>query len=78
MTEPNQDIRVVRGAPTDEELAAAIAVVRAAVAAAEAEAAKKQETPTAHSTWNRNHGMFRGDVTAGAGQWQAALRNGLN
>ena len=77
MTQEPADIRVVRGAPTDEELAAAIAVVQAALAAAEEEAAKSAKRPTT-SSWNRNHGMLRTPLQAGSGQWGASFKDGLN
>ncbi len=72
------DIQVVRGAPTDEELAAAISVVQVALAAAEEEAAKQAKRKPAKSSWNRNHGMLRSTIQAGHGQWGASLQDGLN
>ena len=72
------DIRVVRGEPSAEELAAAIAVVQATLAAAEAEAAGDAELkPRSKSTWSRNHGMLRQGIQAGASQWAASLKDGL-
>ncbi len=78
MTIEPADIQVVRGAPTDEELAAAIAVVQAALAAAQEEAAKLNKRKPAKSSWNRNHGMLRSTLEAGHGQWGASLQDGLN
>ena len=78
MTIEPADIQVVRGAPTDEELAAAIAVVQAALAAAEEEAAKSAKRPATRSSWNRNHGMLRTPLQAGPGQWGASFTDGLN
>ena len=73
------DIRVVRGEPSAEELAAAIAVVQSALALAEAEAADaSKRKPTARSTWNRNHGMLRQGIQAGASPWGASVKDGLN
>lgn len=69
------EIRVEHGAPTDEELAAAIAVVTSALAQAQQEA--ESESGVATSTWNRNRGMLRSPLSAGEGQWQASFRNGL-
>ena len=63
------------GAPSDEELAAAIAVVTSALAQAQAEA--QAEPSGSASTWNRNRGMLRSAISAGEGQWQASFRNGL-
>jgi hypothetical protein len=71
------DFSVVRGNPTDEELAAAIAVVQAALAAAEIEAAKAETANANVSAWHLNASMLRGQVTPGAGQWRASLRRGL-
>ena len=76
MTSPTE-FSVVRGNPTDEELAAAIAVVRAAVAAAELEAAKHATSSANVSAWHLNASMLRGQVTPGTGQWRASLRRGL-
>ena len=70
------DIQVVRGEPTPEELAAAIAVVQAALAAAEAGQASAKKT-TAKSTWHRNQGMLRQGIQAGRNQWSASLKDGL-
>lgn len=73
------DIRVVRGEPSAEELAAAIAVVQSALADAEAEAADTaKRKPTAKSTWSKNHGMLRQGIQAGANQWSASFRDGLH
>lgn len=71
------EISVVRGAPTEEELAAAIAVVQAAIAQAEADS-QDSVKPSSVSRWNRNHGMLRSTLVAGNGQWSASYRSGLN
>jgi hypothetical protein len=76
MTSPTE-FSVVRGNSTDEELAAAIAVVQAAVAAAELEASKHATSAANVSAWHLNASMLRGQVTPGAGQWRASLRRGL-
>jgi hypothetical protein len=76
MTSP-AEFSVVRGNPTDEELAAAIAVVQAALTAAELEAAKHAAEADNVSAWHLNASMLRGQVTPGAGQWRASLRRGL-
>ena len=76
MTNPTE-FSVVRGNPTDEELAAAIAVVQAAVAAAELEAAKHAAEAGNVSAWHLNASMLRGQLTPGSGQWRASLRRGL-
>ncbi len=72
------DIQVVRGAPSHDELAAAVAVVQAALAAAEAEAAANNGRKPVASSWNRNHGLLRTQISAGSGQWSAAFLEGLN
>lgn len=78
MTNEPADIQVVRGAPTDAELAAAIAVVKSAMATAQADAAATAKRSPARSSWNRNHGMLRSTIQSGHGQWVASLQDGLN
>jgi len=69
-------LRVVRGAPTPEELAAAIAVI---------EAARAEEIDLGHgferqlkSSWSRNQAQLRSPISPGPGAWRAAYRSGLN
>ena len=69
-------LRVVRGAPTPEELAAAIAVI---------EAARAEEVELGHgferrlkSTWSSNQAQLRSPINPGPGAWRAAYRSGLN
>ncbi len=72
------DIRLVRGEPSAEELAAAIAVVQAVITAAEAEEAHAAKlNQTGKSAWARNHGMLRQGIQAGANQWNASFKDGL-
>ncbi|NDH65669.1 MAG: acyl-CoA carboxylase subunit epsilon [Microbacteriaceae bacterium] len=72
------DIQVVRGEPSAEELAAAIAVVQAALAAAEVDsAAASAGGASPKSTWNRNQAMLRQGIQAGANQWAASFKDGL-
>ena len=70
------EARVVGGNPTPEELAAGLAVLELALeqelAAGSGDAAKPV------SSWGRNGSQLRGEVRPGPGQWQAALRAGLN
>jgi hypothetical protein len=70
------EARVVGGNPTPEELAAGLAVLELALeqelAAGGGDAAKPV------SSWGRNGSQLRGEVRPGPGQWQAALRAGLN
>jgi hypothetical protein len=78
MTEQNelQDVlRVVRGNPTDAELATVIAVLNATIA--EVEAAKARAPKRFRSTWGRNSATLRGGVVPGFGQWSASGRPGL-
>jgi|GEM_PF-350192 len=69
-------LRVVRGAPTPEELATVIAVLAAAHAEEEA-AATGFERPL-KSSWSRNAAVLRPQIVPGAGQWRGAFRAGLN
>jgi hypothetical protein len=72
------DIRLVRGEPSAEELAAAIAVVQAAITAAEAEAAHAVKlNRKGKSAWAGNHGMLRQGIQAGPNQWNASFKDGL-
>jgi len=74
-SEFQDSLRVVRGNPTPEELAAVIAIVEAA-AAEEKAAGGGVRRP--HSTWNRNIMQLRGGIAPGFGQWNATFRDGLN
>jgi hypothetical protein len=74
--ELSQGIKLVRGNPTAEELAAAIAVVEAMLAEEQAAASAGRQQPK--STWNRNSVNLRGGITPGFGQWKASFRDGLN
>jgi hypothetical protein len=69
-------LRVVRGAPTPEELATVIAVL-AAVNAEEDSAATGFERKL-KSTWSRNAAVMRPAILPGPGQWRGAYRSGLN
>ena len=68
-------LRVVRGNPTPEELAAVMALVEAAAAEEAATGVAKRQP---RSTWNRNHVQLRGALNPGFGQWNASFRDGLN
>lgn len=78
MTEKNfqEELKVVRGNPTAEELAAVIAIVEAA--AAEEASSSHGAIHQPKSTWNRNGVNLRGGITPGFGQWTASYRDGLN
>ena len=69
-------LRVEGGNPTPEELAAVVAVLTAAVAEANEQAAKAIGQP--RSSWNRSASMLRGTVTPGLRQWNASFRPGLD
>ena len=74
--ELSEGIKLVRGNPTAEELAAAIAVVEAMLDEEQAAAAAGRQRPK--STWNRSSVNLRGGITPGFGQWKASFRDGLN
>jgi hypothetical protein len=78
MSDPEfqEALRVVRGNPTPEELAAVIAIVEAASAEERASSGDISRKP--RSTWNRNQVQLRGGLTPGFGQWNASFRDGLN
>ena len=73
--ELQSQLKVVRGNPTAEELAALIAIVQSAVAEERELGSKKAATP--HSTWSRSAAQLRGQIVPGQGQWRAAFRDGL-
>jgi hypothetical protein len=60
--------RVVRGTPTDEELAA-VTVVLAALAAAPPPADPR---PVVASAWNGRAARLRGPLTVGPGAWRTS------
>ncbi|MFM6939633.1 MAG: acyl-CoA carboxylase subunit epsilon [Rhodoluna sp.] len=74
--EIQQSIKVERGNPTAEELAALIAIVQSVVA--EESMLGKKEITKPHSTWSRGAAQLRAPITPGLGQWRAAYRDGLN
>jgi hypothetical protein len=69
------EARVVGGNPNPEELAATLAVLELAL---EQELAAGGGAAKPVSSWGRNGSQLRGEVRPGPGQWQAALRAGLN
>ena len=78
MSEENlsEELKLVRGNPTAEELAAVIAIVEAA--AAEENSGARGAIRKPKSTWNRNSVNLRGGINPGFGQWTASYRDGLN
>ncbi|HVE97897.1 MAG TPA: acyl-CoA carboxylase epsilon subunit [Mycobacteriales bacterium] len=69
MSEP-PTLRVVRGQPTDDELAALTAVL---LARARDEARAEDDAPT-RSPWSREAGIRRPLPHAGSDAWRASLR----
>ncbi|MCP2031652.1 hypothetical protein L1277_001750 [Okibacterium sp. HSC-33S16] len=66
-TERGLDVRVLRGSPTPEEIAAVTAVLSAAVVE---EAAKAPEPHRAPSAWQRSQRSMREPLTPGHGRWR--------
>jgi hypothetical protein len=64
-------LRIVKGDPEPEEVAALVAVV-SSMAAAAAEAASRQQRPT--SAWSAHHRKLRGAHRHGAGNWRTSAR----
>ena len=74
--ELQQALRVVRGAPTADELATVIAVLAAAHAEEEATATGFERK--LKSSWSSNAAVMRPAIVPGPGQWRGAYRSGLN
>lgn len=70
-----EQIKVVAGNPSEEELAAVIAILQASFTAEQAKA-KKQKP--GGSRWHRNSSQLRGELRPGPNQWRNAFRSGLN
>lgn len=66
-----ESVRVVTGNPTDEELAAVIAVL------SESAKAQRRAVGVPKSSWSKNHGMLRDSLVAGNGQWGSSYKPGL-
>ena len=64
-------LRIVKGDPTPEEVAALVSVV-SAMAAGAAEAAAKRERP--RPEWSAPYRRMRGQHRHGAGAWRASAR----
>lgn len=62
----SQEIRVVRGQPTDEELAAVLMVITAQAVVASLETKHRQLRPE----WNAAHRAVRKSFEPGAGTWR--------
>ncbi len=71
-TEPQKPLlRIVKGDPTPEEVAALVSVV-SAMAASAAEASANQKRP--RPEWSAPHRRLRGTHRHGAGAWRASAR----
>jgi hypothetical protein len=66
-------LRIVKGDPTPEEVAALVAVV-SAMAAGAAEAASRQKRPT--PAWAAHHRKHRPPHRHGPGAWRLSAREG--
>ena len=66
-----QAIEVVAGNPTEQELAAAIAVLL------EASKAQTVSKTAPRSTWAKNEGILRTGIVVGNGQWGSQYKAGL-
>lgn len=66
-----ESIQVVAGSPTDDELAAVIAVLK--------ETYQQQQSAgnQSRSTWSKNASLLRTQVIAGNGQWGSSYKPGL-
>jgi hypothetical protein len=64
-------LRIVKGDPTPEEVAALVSVV-SALAAGAAEAASKEKKPK--SEWSAHYRRLRGTHRHGPGAWRASAR----
>ncbi len=69
-------MRVVRGAPSAEELAVVIALLQAAHT--EELALGHRVVAQPKSTWVRNDRVLRSSLSPGFGQWTASYRPGLD
>jgi len=65
----SEHLRIVRGSPTTEELAAVTAIVTAAGASRESERTTEQPMP---GRWNDPAYTHRRHLTVGPGGWRAA------
>lgn len=62
------NVRILRGSPTPEEIAAVTAVLTAAVVE---EASRSEAVPSdGPSAWQRSQRTMRSPLTAGAGRWR--------
>jgi len=75
--EPNlqSELKVVRGNPTEAELAAVIALLTQAREEELSHGTRVVREPK--SSWARNAGVLRSPLTPGLGQWKAQFRRGL-
>jgi hypothetical protein len=69
-------MRVVRGSPTPEELAAVVAVLQSVHSEELALGRRVAKEP--RSTWGRGAALMRSELTVASGQWGARFRAGLD
>ncbi len=68
-----ESLKIVAGNPSEEELAAVIAILQANFAEEQAKA--KKAKPKTVSSWHRNPQQLRSDLRPGPGQWQSSFRS---
>ncbi|MEI6590816.1 MAG: acyl-CoA carboxylase subunit epsilon [Actinomycetes bacterium] len=75
--EPNlaAELSVVRGNPSEADLAAVIAVLSQTLEEVNGQVGPVAAQPK--SNWSQNAGILRGDLAPGFGQWNAQFRRGL-
>jgi len=76
MSEFSEELRVVSGSPTAEELATIIAMLEASHAEEGSSAIGYERS--LKSSWSRNVSQMRQPLTPGSGQWRGAYRQGLS
>lgn len=64
------DLRIVRGNPTDEEIAALTAVLSVAITEQAVRDAETAPAPLVRSTWDRTRRNLRSGITVGPGHWR--------
>ncbi|HET9894288.1 MAG TPA: acyl-CoA carboxylase epsilon subunit [Streptosporangiaceae bacterium] len=70
------DVRVVRGQPTEAEVAAVIAVLAARACAATALALAARPAAASRSEWSSRSRLVRHPMTAGPGAWRRSALPG--
>jgi len=70
MPDEAQEVTVVRGEPTDAELAAAVVVLAARLGAAAARASQAAPATGSRSAWSMRSRLVRESLSAGPGGWK--------